>query len=204
MLTYPDSGKKPAIEAASKTTVGDSIVAANVETIEKTDSLNIVGLERDGHIYKIVAEIAKNMKDEERGEKAIEFFIRNLPKALFIYMPIFAFWVWMFHNKRRHYYFDSGIFTLHFFSIALLSITLCIVADCAMAWLQWKSGFRVFLWMLLSFYITFYFFRGNRVFFGESRLRSNVKAFFLMAINTFFILVVLIGYSILIAYKIYT
>jgi hypothetical protein len=34
-------------------------------------------------------------------------------------MPIFAF-SWLFHNKKR-YYFDHGIFTLHYFSFCYYS-----------------------------------------------------------------------------------
>ena len=53
-------------------------------------------------------------------EKFISSFTHNLPKVLFVFMPIFAFFLWLFHNKKRWYYFDHGIFTLHYFSFLLL------------------------------------------------------------------------------------
>jgi hypothetical protein len=34
-------------------------------------------------------------------------------------MPIF--FLWLFHNKKRWYYFDHGIFTLHYFSFCYYS-----------------------------------------------------------------------------------
>lgn len=207
MLTYPDDGeaeKKSKVQLEQEMAAKDSIIAANREVAENIkDSLKITGLERNGNAYNMVKNVVKNLDDDTRQEKALEFFTHNLPKALFVYMPIFAFWMWLFHNRKKRYYFDSGIFTLHFFSVALLSITICILFDWMFAWLKWEA-LRTFLWICLVIYITFYFFRGNRVFYGESRFKSNLKAFFLFNINTFFIFVVLLGYAILIAYKIYT
>ena len=63
---------------------------------------------------------AKNKNQREIGEKAVESFIHTLPKVLFIYMPIFALLLWLFHDKKKWYYFDSGVFTLHYFSFLLL------------------------------------------------------------------------------------
>lgn len=207
MLTYPDDGeteKKSKVKLEQEMAAKDSIITANREMAESIkDSLKITGLERNGSAYNVVKNVVKNLDDDTRQEKALEFFTHNLPKALFVYMPIFAFWMWLFHNRKKRYYFDSGIFTLHFFSVALLSITICILFDWMFAWLKWEA-LRTFLWIFLVIYITFYFFRGNRVFYGESRFKSNLKAFFLFNINTFFIFVVLLGYAILIAYKIYT
>lgn len=48
-------------------------------------------------------------------------FFHNLPKALFIYLPIFALFLWIFHDKKKWWYFDHGIFTLHYFSFLLIS-----------------------------------------------------------------------------------
>ncbi|GAB6009819.1 DUF3667 domain-containing protein [Dysgonomonas reticulitermitis] len=205
MLTYPDKAKNNAefrVELEEEAAIKDSIVAADREAVENTKGslLRVKGIDRNSSLYKT---INKNLKDEESKKKASEFFTHNLPKALFVYMPIFAFWMWLFHKRKKRYYFDSGIFTLHFFSVALLSITICILFDWIFAWLNWKVP-KVLLWFLLIIYITFYFFRGNRVFYGEPRFKSNLKAFFLMGINTFFIFIVLLGYIIFIAYKIDT
>src|SRR5690606_23796425 len=54
-------------------------------------------------------------------DKAENSVTKNIPKFLFFYMPVFAFFMWLFHNKKKWYYFDHGIFTLHYFSFLLLS-----------------------------------------------------------------------------------
>jgi len=62
--------------------------------------------------------------NEEIIQKFSDSFTNNLPKLLFMYMPVFALILWLFHNKKKRLYFDNGIFTLHYFSFLLLLILL--------------------------------------------------------------------------------
>ncbi|WP_312825477.1 DUF3667 domain-containing protein [Epilithonimonas sp.] len=66
----------------------------------------------------------KGVTKGEIVKKLAETSFHNLPKALFIYLPIFAFFLWIFHNKKKWWYFDHGIFTLHYFCFLLLTILL--------------------------------------------------------------------------------
>lgn len=174
----------------------DEIMIDIMEDFTKGD------VNKDAAIYKAGKKVLTQLGEDDRNRKFIEFFINNLSKVLFIYMPIFAFTLWLAHNKKKHFYFDSGVFTLHFFSVLLLSITFCIILSNIASWLR-MDGLTGIFWVLLVIYITFYFFRGNRVFYGESRFVSNIKAFFLMGINTFVIIVVMIMYVIFAAHKAY-
>ncbi len=79
-------------------------------------------------ISRKLAELQKKgYKKSEILTGFIETSIHNLPKALFIYLPIFAFILWLFHNKKKWWYFDHGIFTLHYFSFLLLSLLLSLL-----------------------------------------------------------------------------
>lgn len=62
----------------------------------------------------------KGLNKDEIADRIIDSFIHNLPRALFIFLPIFAFIMWIFHNKEKWYYSEHGIFTLHFFSMILI------------------------------------------------------------------------------------
>lgn len=177
---------------------------ATLDSIYKSKPKHKQIVSADSKLYKTVLIIVENMKDKNKGEKAIEFFIHNIPKVLFFYMPLFAFWLWLFHDKKKKYYFDSAIFTLHFFSTTLLTITMASVISCAFDWLNFSKGVYFLLYSLVALYITFYFFRGNRVFFEENRLISNLKSFLLIGINNFFILVTFLLYLSFIVYIIYT
>lgn len=205
ILPYPEDDKNLVnIEIENKAVAKDSVLSQikNNSITIPIDSAKQADVKIHDKALDVVESIYEKAKDEDRQEKTIEFFTHNLPKAIFVYMPIFAFWMWLFHNKKKRFYFDSGIFTLHFFSVLLLSITSFIMIDCLLAWLHYPT-IRVFLWIALSLYITFYYFRANRIFYQESRFKSNMKALILMMIHTFFIFIVLLGYTAYTVYKIY-
>lgn len=62
----------------------------------------------------------QGMTNQQFQEKFYDTLIHSLPKALFLYLPIFAFILWLFHNKTKWWYFDHGVFTLHYFSFLLI------------------------------------------------------------------------------------
>lgn len=123
----------------------------------------------------------------------------TIPKVLFIYMPLFAFWLWLFHGKRRWYFFDHGIFTLHYFSFLLLLITI----DLLLGWLTSFMGTgilsSIFAWVTGIFvlatllYPVFYFFRSHSRFYGERKAISRLKSLVLFFINAILIIILSIG-----------
>lgn len=145
---------------------------------------------------KYINVVTKNTK-KEIFEKFKESFMHNFPKVLFIYMPFFAFFLWLFHGKKRWYYFDHGIFTLHYFSFLLLMALINMVAD----WLLMHLGnvgdtisdivsFIVFLW------IVYYFFPAHHRFYEESRIISLIKSLALLFINFFLILFTMLAFAV--------
>ena len=96
---------------------------------EEYDSANA---ERTSLLYPVERAVAhKFFELKEKGAKKsdivrnlYETAFHNLPKALFIYLPVFAFLLWIFHNKKKWWYFDHGVFTLHYFSFLLLAIVI--------------------------------------------------------------------------------
>ena len=132
--------------------------------------------------------------DEEIVEKFGKSFYSNLPKVLFLYMPVFAFILWLFHDKKRWYYFDNGIFTLHYFSFLLL-ITLALFfsnkffhsleENTLFNWLHFATQSIGFLWML------YYFFPAHRRFYGERKSVSFIQSSVILIINTLIISVLM-------------
>ncbi|AYN04602.1 MULTISPECIES: DUF3667 domain-containing protein [unclassified Flavobacterium] len=141
------------------------------------------------------------IKDKNTGreviEKFIESFIHNLPKVLFIIMPFFAFFLWIFHNKKRWYYFDHGIFTLHYFSFLLLTFLILFsigkIGDLInYPLISTIINYFTFIGMVWMFY---YFFPAHHRFYGESRIVSFIKSITLLFVNSFFILFLLIVFA---------
>lgn len=145
----------------------------------------------------IVREIIDNVSDEAKKEKALEAVFHHFPKAIFLYMPVFAFWLWLFHSKRKWLYFDHGIYTLHYFSFILLSILLYILAGWLLSLFQKEISDGVTL-ALIGYFI-YYFFHSHRLMYGETKAKSRIKCIWLFLINTFLMLVYILTYFIVVA-----
>lgn len=216
-LSFSDSKELVTLDNIAQPEVQDSTVQLSLSVndksmlpFEKIDSIyqNLPNEKETttfkSSIYKSFVTMLHNLQDRDRSEKAFDFFMHNLPKLLFVYMPIFAFFLWLFHNKRKRHYFDSGIFTLHFFSMVLLAICFCsgLVFVTNHIGLEWFEGWIYFSLMV---YITFYFFRGSRLFYLEkNRLWSNIKSGILVVINFFLMLFLVLFYAMFTIYAIYS
>ncbi|PXV69142.1 uncharacterized protein DUF3667 [Dysgonomonas alginatilytica] len=148
------------------------------------------------YIKKALLKITRD-KSKDKQTKVNEFILHNLPKVLFVYMPIFAFWLWLFNSKKKFLYFDSAIFTLHYFSFLLLSITIVILLNTAFEWLNLPDTFSSIVNAVVFSYAVFYFFRANRLFYGNKRWIANTKAFIIFWIDILLIFIILILYAVL-------
>lgn len=149
-------------------------------------------------VHKILL-VEEKYSKEEIKEKFIESFIHNLPKALFIYMPLFAFILWLFQDKKTWYYFDHGIFTLHYFSFLLLGILLISIESHIVSLLDNFLVFRVIDYIFTTvaiIYMLYYFFPAHHRFYGDSRGVTIVKGTVIFFINIFFIFVILTLFAI--------
>ncbi len=141
--------------------------------------------------------VTEKYSKKEIYEKFVESFFHNLPKILFIIMPFFAFFLWLFHNKKRWYYFDHGIFTLHYFSFLLLIFLIMFIVD-RIVGLFGEDNPLSFISSITTFvgtiWMCYYFYPAHHRFYGESRIVSFVKSVLLFVINSLFILFLLTFY----------
>ncbi|HLF53397.1 DUF3667 domain-containing protein [Flavobacterium sp.] len=142
--------------------------------------------------------VSENNTPTEIFKKFKESFINNFSKFLFIYMPIFAFFLWLFHSKKRWYYFDHGIFTLHYFSFLLLLFLILFLIDKVFLFFG-SSGISDFINGLINFagytWMAYYFLPAHHRFYGETRIVSFIKSSFLFFINFFFIIIILLLFA---------
>lgn len=170
------------------------------DSIQKTlpESQRASGLAEyfEKHLIKVYTENTQ----QEFSKKLIADIFKSIPKALFIIMPLFALIIWLFHNKQKWYYFDHGVFTLHYFSMLLLSFTILSLLE----WLfslfsnsiNLSSVLNFLIFMLLSWWL-FYFYRSHSKMYGESKSISRIKATAILFINLIlisFILFILLVY----------
>lgn len=149
-------------------------------------------------ITKKVLLVFENNTKEEIIKKFMKSFTHNLPKLLFINMPIFAFFLWIFHNKKRWYYFDHGIFTLHYFSF-LLTIVLILFLSNKIFSLINASGFISFISGTINFlgfsWMIYYIFPAHHRFYGETRLISLLKTLVFLFIDFWILITTLILFA---------
>lgn len=148
--------------------------------------------------FKKWLKVKNENTNEQIIDKFTESFTHNLSKVLFLYMPVFAFILWLFHDKKKWYYFDNGIFTLHYFSFLLLVILSLffidkifplIGMDPALIWMHILLKIAGTIWML------YYFFPAHRRFYGEKFMISSVKSASILILNLVIIALLMAVYA---------
>lgn len=182
----------------------DSMLNFGYKSIEELDSLQQFSSEDDRldaveyWFIKKTLEVNARNTNEELIEKFKESFVNNFSKTLFIYMPLFAFFLWLFHEKKRWYYFDHGIFTLHYFSFILLIVLLVFLFSKFLSLFGTSAiadtikdvvDLVAFLWMF------YYFFPAHHRFYGETRLISFIKSAVLFLINMILIFIIILLFA---------
>jgi hypothetical protein len=132
---------------------------------------------RDGFIkhYFIKRTIELNEYDDP-SEKFIEDFLHNIPKMMFLLLPLFALILKLVYINKNRYYYEHLIYSFHLHSAIFLSILATIL-------LQWIFGFiyeiDAWLGIFCAIYIIWYIYRSLRTFYGSTRWITVLKMFFL-------------------------
>lgn len=128
----------------------------------------------------------------------------NLPKLLFIYLPLFTFVLYLFESKKRWYYFDHGIFTLHYFSFLLLMLLIVQIVKSILNPLTHFTLIQIVskLFTIAVYgYALYYFFPAHHRFYKSTRLVTIIKGSLMFAINMILLLIIFVGASIYILQK---
>lgn len=159
---------------------------ATVEDYEKQQR-SLPKSKRDGFIENYIVKKNIELKDypDGVGKKMLEDFLHNLPKMMFLLLPLFAFLLKLVYIRKKKYYYEHLIFSFHLHSALFLSILITI-------FLSWLSGFVYdvtgFLQGVCFFYIVWHIYRSLRAFYKSTRWITAFKIFFL-----------LLGYTILVS-----
>ncbi len=172
--------------------------AFGYKSVASFDSIQKYGSEDDKVPEFLHSYIRRSIENTQKysaaeiKQKVAESILHNFPKVLLIYMPIFAFFLWLFHNKKRWYYFDHGIFTLHYFSFLLLISLLLFLkrtflnlfeTNVVVSIVYNLTNFAGYVWMI------YYFFPAHHRFYGHSRLKSFIKSMCLLIINSILMII---------------
>lgn len=169
-------------------------------SIKEFDSIEnlLPDSEKDSYVSNLLTRKVISLRDHYDNSEIInkfdESFRSNLPKALLIIMPIFAFLLWIFHNKKKRYYFDNGIFTIHYFCFILLVISITYLINSIIFLIIGDPfGITIFTINIIGYcWMIFYFFIAHYRFYGESKIISFLKCSILLFVNFIIIIILLI------------
>jgi len=105
-------------------------------------------------------------KAERDAERFGEAVMHNLPRAMFVLMPLFGLLTWAFYRKQRRYYIPHLYYSVHFHAFVFLVMALYVV-------LSWLISKPVAALLLLA--PVPYHFIGLRRVFGGSRGATIAK-----------------------------
>ncbi len=137
----------------------------------------------------------RKVSDEQLGEAITEKSLHVIPKVLFVYMPLFAFFLWIFYNKKKWWYFDHGIFTLHYFTVILLSILVYFLLNKLSDYINSNalSAIIALINTLIVLYLIVYFFLALKKLYNQGFIITTIKGVILLGINTFIFSIIVIG-----------
>jgi hypothetical protein len=110
------------------------------------------------------------------GEKFAEGLLHNIPKMMFLLLPLFALILMVVYINKQRYYYEHLIYSFHTHAAIFLVVLLTML-------LQWLTKFVFDVSGWLSFacfiYIVWYIYRSLRTFYGSTRWITVLKMFFL-------------------------
>ena len=129
----------------------------------------------------------------ELGKRFLGNLKAAFPKGLFIFMPVFALVLWLIGIRKRAWYFDHAIFTLHYFSFLLLYTCIMLVITALLPYVPEFLDEYLFPLILLSYPIlfVFYFFKAYFRFYQPSLVKGFLAASFSFLINLFLFIMIL-------------
>lgn len=157
--------------------------------------------ERLDPMSRLFARNVIHLRNDRQGEfkaKFLSSFEHNFSKSLFVYMPLFALVLWLFHGKKRWLFFDHAIFTLHYFSFLLLVSNL--ISICSLLFFlsaETLLTLKSLLLSVLTLAIFLYFLLAHKQMYGERWVVSILKSLIIYGINLIIFLGVFVVFALI-------
>jgi hypothetical protein len=125
-------------------------------------------------LYKIIGKDRKYEDPNEAARQFIDNVMHRIPILLFISLPLFALILKLLYSRRKDFYYsDHAVFTLYHYIFSFLLILLIMGVSGLANWLQWQPLKWLGILLMLSGF--FYLYKGMRVFYEQSRLKTIGK-----------------------------
>ncbi|HVB03716.1 MAG TPA: DUF3667 domain-containing protein [Chitinophagaceae bacterium] len=147
---------------------------------------------RMGWVPRFIARKWVGMEQEygnQRINVLAEDFRHNIPKMMFLLLPIFALLLKWFYSRKKYNYVDHAIFTIHFHSFIFLLLLIGMIFDGIFR----TSFFSGIQWILIFLYLVI----AQKNTYHQSYLKSFLKSFAIVFFYSIGLTICLIGTAIL-------
>jgi uncharacterized protein DUF3667 len=150
-------------------------------SLHEYDSIQstLPGNQRDGWFTSLLIRKALKLTDENPGniesvkEKFTNSFLHTLPYLLFLSLPFFAAILKLLYIRRKFYYSDHAILTIHHYIFSFVLLLLTIGAFSLYNWLGW--GILVWLGIILIICWPLYLYFEMKNFYGQGIFKTLIK-----------------------------
>ena len=111
----------------------------------------------------------KTARDDGRALK--EAFTHNIPRALFVFLPLLAAAMMLLYWRPRRFYVEHLLFFIHTHSFVFVAFALYLGLAAVLPW----DAAAPWLLLALLVYVPWYLLRAMRVVYGQSRRRTLAK-----------------------------
>ena len=121
----------------------------------------------------------------DNGKSLVRALLENVPKTLFVFLPLIALVLKLLYPLSRRYYVEHLLFVIHFHAFVFLALMLDMLFAALferLGWVTWP------LTMAISLYAPYYLYRSMRVVYRQGRWATLFK-YFLLLFSYFFSLV---------------
>jgi hypothetical protein len=116
----------------------------------------------------------RNKDKGNYGESVQRAFIANIPKMMFVFVPMMALVMLTLYWRPRRYYVEHLVFFLHIHAAVFLLLLLQALLSWIALGLAW-SAFAGWVAVMIGFYSAWYIYRAMRVYYGQGRLLTFTK-----------------------------
>jgi hypothetical protein len=109
----------------------------------------------------------------DNGRSLLGNFMHNLPRAMFLFLPLLAGVMMLIYWRPRHYYVEHLLFLVHNHAFAFLAILFAGLLGTLL------PAAAAFIGPITVLYIAWYLYRAMRVMYAQGKLRTGAKLAFL-------------------------
>lgn len=113
---------------------------------------------------------------ENYAESVKHAFVANIPKMMFVFVPMLALLMLILYWWPRRYYVEHLVFFIHSHAAIFLLLLIQALLAWIAAWFAWGT-FAAWVIAIISLYSVWYVYRAMRVYYGQGRVLTLTKLF---------------------------